>query len=48
VSLTLVGFLGRARQDPTTGYRRATCRFADGSACTTAFIGLALTEAVRP
>jgi len=48
VTTTLVSFLGRARQDPKTGYREATYRFPDGEQRTTAFFGLALREVLRP
>ncbi|WP_295405029.1 TIGR02221 family CRISPR-associated protein [uncultured Thiocystis sp.] len=48
VLTTLVSFLGRARQDPKTGYRTAHYRFADGSTHTTPFFGLALREVIRP
>ena len=40
---TLVSFLGRGRDNPTSGYREATYRFADGTTATTPFFGLALT-----
>ncbi|MCM8611165.1 TIGR02221 family CRISPR-associated protein [Accumulibacter sp.] len=45
---TLISFLGKGRLDPQTGYRSATYRFADGSARTAAFFGLALREHLRP
>jgi CRISPR-associated Csx2 family protein len=48
MSHTLVSFLGRARQDRSTGYRTATYRFADGTERTTPFFGLALAQALRP
>jgi len=48
VTTTLVSFLGRARQDPKTGYRKATYRFPDGQERTTAFFGIALREVVAP
>jgi CRISPR-associated Csx2 family protein len=38
----LVTFLGRGRDDPRSGYRKATYRFPDGTLCTTSFLGLAL------
>lgn len=45
---TLVSFLGRARQDPKTGYRQATYRFPSGTEIATPFFGLALRRALRP
>jgi CRISPR-associated Csx2 family protein len=45
---TLVSFLGRGRDNPTSGYREATYRFADGSTATTAFFGLALARHLKP
>ncbi len=39
---TLVTFLGKGRENNTTGYRRATYRFPDGNKHTTAFFGLEL------
>ncbi len=45
---TMVSFLGRATQDPKTGYRKASYRFPDGSLHTTAFFGLALRDVVDP
>lgn len=45
---TLVSFLGRARQDPKTGYRTATYRFPDGQERTTAYFGLALLDVLAP
>lgn len=48
MTTTLVGFLGRARQDPKTGYRTATYRFPDGQERTTAYFGLALREILAP
>lgn len=45
---TLVSFLGRGRDNPTSGYRKATYRFADGAAATTAFFGLALARHLQP
>lgn len=45
---TLVSFLGRGRDNRTSGYREATYRFADGSTVTTPFFGLALTEHLQP
>lgn len=46
--ITLVSFLGRARQDPKTGYKEATYRFPDGEQRITAFFGLALREVLSP
>ncbi|MEW5890008.1 MAG: hypothetical protein AB1768_13400 [Pseudomonadota bacterium] len=37
----LVTFLGKGRENPTTGYREATCRFPDGIERCTPFLGLA-------
>lgn len=48
MNTTLVSFLGRARQDPKTGYREATYRFPDGQERTTAFFGIALREVLSP
>jgi len=45
---TLVSFLGRARQDPKTGYRMARYRFADGRREDTPFFGLGLLKVIRP
>lgn len=45
---TLVSFLGRGRDNPTSGYREATYHFADGTADTTAFFGLALARHLKP
>lgn len=45
---TLVTFLGRARDNPATGYRETTYRFPDGTERRTAFFGLALAEHLRP
>ncbi len=45
---TLVSFLGRGRDNPTSGYREATYRFADGTTATTPFFGLALTGHLKP
>lgn len=47
-SMTLVSFLGRARQDPKTGYRTARYRFANGAIHSTPFFGLALREVLNP
>ncbi|MBK1693443.1 TIGR02221 family CRISPR-associated protein [Chromatium weissei] len=47
-SSTLVSFLGRASQDPKTGYRKANYLFADGSIHTTPFFGLALRQIIQP
>jgi hypothetical protein len=40
----LVTFLGRGRENPSTGYREATYRFPNGALCTTNFFGLALSR----
>lgn len=48
MTTTLVSFLGRARQDPTTGCRLATYRFPDGTEQTTPFFGLALRRVLAP
>lgn len=40
----LITFLGRARLDPETGYRRARYRFPDGTVRESAFFGLVLAE----
>ncbi len=45
---TLVSFLGRGRNNPTSGYSETTYRFADGTADTTAFFGLALARHLNP
>ena len=45
---TLVSFLGRGRDNPTSGYREATYHFADGTDDTTAFFGLALARHLKP
>ncbi|NEX15491.1 MAG: TIGR02221 family CRISPR-associated protein [Halochromatium sp.] len=45
---TLVSFLGRARQDPKTGYRMARYCFEDGTTQDTPFFGLGLLKAIRP
>lgn len=45
---TLVSFLGRGRNNPTSGYSETTYRFADGTADTTAFFGLALARHLKP
>lgn len=45
---TFVTFLGRGRENKTTGYRKATYKFPGGSEKTTAFFGLALAEHVQP
>jgi len=41
-------FLGKARQDPHTGYRKARYRFDDGIERETAFFGPALATVIRP
>ncbi|EGV32636.1 CRISPR-associated protein, TM1812 family [Thiorhodococcus drewsii AZ1] len=46
--MTLVSFLGRARQDSKTGYRTANYRFANGAIHSTPFFGLALREVIAP
>jgi CRISPR-associated Csx2 family protein len=48
VTTTLVSFLGRARQDPMTGYREATYQFPEGQERTTAFFGITLREVLAP
>lgn len=45
---TFVTFLGRGRENPETGYRKATYEFPDGSRETTAFFGLALARYINP
>ncbi|MFZ5534448.1 MAG: TIGR02221 family CRISPR-associated protein [Pseudomonadota bacterium] len=45
---TLISLLGRGRDNPTTGYRAATYRFADGTTDTTPFFGLALAQHLKP
>ena len=45
---TFVTFLGRGRENPETGYRKATYKFPDGSRETTAFFGLALARYINP
>lgn len=45
---TLITFLGKGRDDPNTGYRRARYRFPDGTGAQTAFFGLALAEKLAP
>lgn len=45
---TLVSFLGRGRDNPTSGYREASYRFADGRTATTPFFGLALARHLAP
>lgn len=41
-------FLGKGRENPETGYRKATYEFPDGSRETTAFFGLALARYINP
>jgi len=41
-------FLGKARQDPHTGYRKARYRFEDGIERETPFFGPALASVIRP
>lgn len=43
-----ISFLGRARQDPKTGYRSAHYRFEDGAVAETAFFGTELARRVKP
>ena len=43
-----ISFLGRATQDPTTGYQRVTYRFDDGALVESAFFGPALAANQRP
>jgi CRISPR-associated Csx2 family protein len=45
---TLVTFLGKGRDNVTTGYREAIYRFEDGRERRTAFFGLALAEHLNP
>lgn len=45
---TFVTFLGRGRENETTGYREATYEFPDGSTEKTAFFGLALAKYIKP
>lgn len=45
---TLVTFLGKGRDDPRTGYRKARYRFPDGAVRETAFFGWALAEHLVP
>ena len=45
---TFVTFLGRGRENKTTGYRETTYEFPDKSTKTTAFFGLALAEYINP
>lgn len=45
---TLVTFLGKGRDDRTTGYRSARYSFEDGTVRETASFGLALTEQLKP
>lgn len=45
---TFVTFLGRGRENPETGYRKATYEFPDNSRETTAFFGLALAKYINP
>lgn len=47
-STTLISFLGKGRADPKTGYRTATYRFDEGFARTVPFLGLALTDYLKP
>ena len=45
---TFVTFLGRGRENKTTGYQKTTYEFPDKSTKTTAFFGLALAEYIKP
>ena len=45
---TVVTFLGRGRENTSTGYRTTTYKFPDGSMKTTAFFGLTLTKYINP
>lgn len=45
---TLISLLGKGRNDPETGYRKASYRFADGTLRETPFFGLALAEQIQP
>ena len=45
---TFVTFLGRGRENKTTGYQETTYEFPDKSTKTTAFFGLALAEYINP
>ena len=45
---TLVTFLGRTRRTDAGGYRQATYRFPDGFERRSAYLGLALTEYLKP
>lgn len=44
---TLVTFLGRGRENTTTGYRKTTYKFPNGSKKKTAFFGPALAEHIK-
>jgi CRISPR-associated Csx2 family protein len=44
----LVSFLGRARLDPTKGYRMARYRLSDGREIDSAFLGLSLAQLYQP
>ncbi|HCX34720.1 MAG TPA: TIGR02221 family CRISPR-associated protein [Rhodocyclaceae bacterium] len=48
MSHALVTFLGKGRENPETGYRETTYRFADGTERHTPFFGLALSEHLNP
>ena len=48
MSQTYVTFLGRGRENGSTGYRTATYKFPDSSLKETAFFGLALAEYIKP
>lgn len=45
---TLVTLLGKGRNDPVTGYRKATYRFPNGTTEETAFFGLAMSRYLEP
>lgn len=45
---TLLGFLGKGKSDPKTGYRTAKYRFDEDFVRTAPYFGLALTEYLKP
>ncbi|MCB1866625.1 MAG: TIGR02221 family CRISPR-associated protein [Chromatiales bacterium] len=45
---TLISFLGKARLDPATGYRKARYRFDNGDEHETPYFGLALKDHLHP
>lgn len=47
-TFSLVSFLGRATQNPQTGYRQANYHFPDGTVHTTPYFGLALLKVLQP